>query len=272
MQMKWIFFSIAVVLTIFLLVGEKEHGNAQQDGYSNADEKSARRTTSNESNSKELEAFLWGMPKKKAFLVGGKIAQLPIEDSRAPLEEILRKSREDAVYAYRAWILYFRCEKYIPLVNEEDSVERKTLEECRLFVDKLSAHHNELLYMAAESGLSGARIDYFNHAFGDYYPDESLNEDSQKMLAAKEAFSMVMDEAVRGGVDAMLMVSGAYEVGVIVEKNPVIGYAFEYAAHKTGLLKKREEVLKLMERYMTNSQIEEATEKGDLIFKKCCEM
>lgn len=82
---------------------------------------------------------------------------------------------------------------------------------------------------------------------------------------------MVMDEANRGSVDAMLMVSGAYEIGVVVEKNPVVSYAFEYAAHKTGLLKNREEVLKLMEKYMTNKQINEAVERGNLILRSCCE-
>ncbi|NIF82253.1 sel1 repeat family protein [Comamonas sp. Tr-654] len=266
---KWIFSFIVIV---FLIAGykaiDKDIDSSSEPKI--GESKDSSPTTSHSSIIIPKEGhFNWGMPTKGAKRFSGvRYGSLPIEEADQEPAEILRKAREDGIYAYRAWSLYERCNtlsKTPDTYTLDGSFD--ITKKCRDYIQKVGNNGDEFLFMAAQSGIPEAKIDYLSMAFYDFDINTATAEQKNK---ANQAYTMVLDEANNGNADAMVLVAGIYQTGLIVEKNTVASYAYEYAAMKTGLMKNREEVLKILEKDMTRSQINEAIQNGDQIFNICC--
>lgn len=266
---KWIFLFTVIIFTI---TGYKaiDNGIDSSSKPKVGESKDSSPNSGHSSiNTHKEGPFNWGMPTKGAKRFSGvRYGSLPIEEADLEISEILKKAKDDGIYAYRAWSLYERC-AILNKTSDSNSTNGSIdiAQKCRDYVQKVGNNGHEFLFMAAKSGIPEAKVDYLSMAFYDFDINTATAEQKNK---ASQAYTMVLEEANNGNADAMVLVAGIYQTGLIVKKNTVASYAYEYAAMKTGLMKNREEVLKILERDMTKGQINEAIQSGDQIFNICC--
>ena len=184
------------------------------------------------------------------------------------------KSKSDPAYAYQLWKLFSKCKqidepnKKLLQSNKGNSAEHTDY--CYQFDLNENVDINEFLYLAAKGGIPQAAVEYFNTAFMNFDDSHQNSKKSTQFADAIEAMQFLNNAADGGLPDAMIMISGIYQTGSLVEKDYEKAYSYEYAANRSGIFSNRDKILDIISTHLTADQLRSASKKGEEIFRNCC--
>lgn len=173
-----------------------------------------------------------------------------------------RAENGDADMAFSLANTLFACNTRVA-----DQVEQN----CKNVSQKEINEYPRLLDMAASQGNVGAQLAYAPMMAQYMAQDESLMSDESAMRSYKyKTLSYLHSAAAQGSVDALNQLAIVYQSGHIVDRDPVLAYAYMYATYKTGLVPNSSKVLSTWSQGLTPSQISNGAREGEDIFSSCC--
>ncbi|QNN55447.1 sel1 repeat family protein [Diaphorobacter ruginosibacter] len=187
---------------------------------------------------------------------------------------IVDQANKNPFYAYRLWKVYEKCSQ-IAEANHRISYQEAqdilpTEDICKMYGNETGSPAAQFLYLAAKGGVPGAAVEYFNTFFMDFDAENSNPDKGLRHEDAIEGMEFLQSAALKGEKDAMLMLAGIYQTGMLVDVNLSEAYSYEYAAFRSGFFSNREKILEDLAEQLTENQLISAINQGESIFQKCC--
>ncbi|MDR2334121.1 MAG: hypothetical protein LBE61_11620 [Burkholderiaceae bacterium] len=184
------------------------------------------------------------------------------------------QANKNPLYAYQLWKVYEKC-SHIAEANHRISRREgqdilPTEDACKKYGNEAGSHAAQFLYLAAKGGVPGAAVEYFNTVFMDFDAENSNPNKGLRHEDAIEGMEFLQSAALKGEKDAMLMLAGIYQTGMLVEVNLSEAYSYEYAAFRSGFFSNREKIMENLAEQLTENQLISAVNQGESIFQKCC--
>jgi TPR repeat protein len=135
------------------------------------------------------------------------------------------------------------------------------------------AEMEDFLVIAANAGIPAAEVAYQGVVGSKYIDAESIAKDFKGFEKFRSnSMRYLTSAANKGNLEGMMLLSAAYEDGLITEKDNVRAYAYMYAANSSSLLKTPPtNLLANLEARMTPAEREQAINLGRSIYKSCCQ-
>jgi hypothetical protein len=135
------------------------------------------------------------------------------------------------------------------------------------------AEMEDFLVIAADAGIPAAEIAYQGVAGSRYMDAESIAKDMKGFEKVRSnSMRYLTSAANKGNLEGMMLLSAAYEDGLITEKDNVRAYAYMHAVNQSSLLKTPPtQLLANLEARMTPAEREQAINLGRSIYKSCCQ-
>ena len=144
----------------------------------------------------------------------------------------------------------------------------KQSEHCKgLSPDDLK-NYGQWIELAAHRGSIAAQLGYPAY-FGELLPQHALDTEWVENYK-KNSLQFLSAAASEGSIDALGQLANTYQDGLLVPKDPIAAYAYEYAMSRTGQAPSATKVLDMWGQELTPQQIEAAKQRGDQIYKSCC--
>lgn len=184
------------------------------------------------------------------------------------------QANRNPFYAYQLWKVYEKC-SHIAETNHRISRQEgqdilPTEDVCKKYGNEAGSHAAQFLYLAAKGGVPCAAVEYFNTVFMNFDAENSNPDKGLRRDDAIEGMEFLRSAALKGEKDAMLMLAGIYQTGVLVDINLSEAYSYEYAAFRSGFFSNREKILENLAERLTENQLISAVNQGESIFQKCC--
>lgn len=122
------------------------------------------------------------------------------------------------------------------------------------------------LQVAAEKGLVAAQTLYPNVAAKSMSSTDMIRDPAMVQDYKERSISYLAQAAGKGSTSAMNQLSSAYANGIMVTADPVLAYAYDYAATKLHGVAPDDSRYEL-----TPDQREAAKRIGDKLLSQCCE-
>jgi TPR repeat protein len=146
----------------------------------------------------------------------------------------------------------------------------KHYEHCKGISPKVLKDYGHWIELAAKRGSIAARLAYPAY-FGELLTWDEHSLDTAWIEDYKaNSMAFLNSAANEGSVDALSQLGHLYQDGLVVPKDPVTAYAYEYAVYLTGLTRLAPKVLELWASDMSPEQVQAAQQQGTLIFERCC--
>ncbi|WP_460555742.1 hypothetical protein [Comamonas piscis] len=177
-------------------------------------------------------------------------------------------------YGYWLWLMLKKCEKTSDEApSEENNAKENVLAGACLRIDNaIGDRSEEMIRRAAEAGVVQAQMDYVNYTVFDAGNLDSVILEPEQIPAEdkKLALGFLNAAANSGAVEAMIMLAGVYDANVLTPANSVLSYAWDYAAHLTGLANNSDVLLDERETNLTPEQLRDARRLGESLYLACC--
>lgn len=263
--------AVATISALVILLGIKYLGNSETPK-----EVSGKPVAiPDEVQQPSIDAAVSANPIQVAFSAA-KLPRARLDFNDVPKGKVqLEEAVKSPDYGYKLWLLGRQCKKmHGQMENISKDVSNKSLvEACRRVEAAIGDSSKQLIRRAAEAGVVQAQIDYVNYAvFDPDAPDsesfktENISEEDKKL-----SMEFLTSAAQAGAVEAMIMLAGVFEAGVLAPRNVVESYAWDYAAHLTGLSNGSDVLLDQRETNMTPEQLVAARTLGNNFYINCCE-
>ncbi len=177
-------------------------------------------------------------------------------------------------YGYRLWLMLKTCEKTSDDAHSAayDAENKLLAEACLRIAAAIGDRSKEMIRRAAEAGVVQAQMDYVNYAVLNTENSDSviLQPEQIPMEDKKLALDFLNAAANSGAVEAMIMLAAVYDANVLTPASRVTSYAWDYAAHLTGLADNSDALLDERERNLTPEELRDGRRLGEGFYGACC--
>jgi len=177
-------------------------------------------------------------------------------------------------YGYRLWLMLKTCEKTSDDAHSAayDAEDKLLAEACLRIAAAIGDRSKEMIRRAAEAGVVQAQMDYVNYAVLNTENSDSviLQPEQIPMEDKKLALDFLNAAANSGAVEAMIMLAAVYDANVLTPASRVTSYAWDYAAHLTGLADNSDALLDERERNLTPEELRDGRRLGEGFYGACC--
>lgn len=223
---------------------------------------------------------------------GGKTFSLETEvprfdgPAKAYVEALLPSARAgDAAATYAIYLRVRSCKLALRTLDEAElalarksgqeaqvlSAQALELDQCATLIASAGLFDERWLASAAEQGALEARLIYATN------PAEILGE-SRQMLAAPErviayraqSMAYLQGAVAQGSLDALAIMSAAYENGIITRQDPIAAYAYAAALVRANPSPAIADLELLPRQKLTAEQLRQGRAMAERIYRDCC--
>ncbi len=207
-------------------------------------------------------------------------------DAKAYVEALVPASKSgDAAASYAIYLRVRNCRLAMkPLREDELAIDQslgiaqqalrtreRELEQCASLIPAQNLVETHWLEIAAEQGSLEARLIYATN------PEDVLGDPSQ-MLAAPEKTMAYRETAIgyleaalrQGNLDALSILSSAYENGILIGRDPVMSYAHAAALVRADPNPAIADLESIPRQSLNEAQLREGRDMADVIYRQCC--
>ena len=155
------------------------------------------------------------------------------------------------------------------LTRHADALD-KQYEQCKGLSAMTLQEYGQWVELAARRGSIAAQVSYPTINW-EALEDSGRSLDTEAIEAYKSnTLSFLTSAADQGSVDALSQLAMTYQDGIVVPRDPIAAYAYEWAINQTGLVLATPKLLEQWEAQMTPEQILVGRKQGEQIHQRCC--
>jgi TPR repeat protein len=150
-----------------------------------------------------------------------------------------------------------------------DSLDKEA-DSCRGLTPEQTQSYGKWLELAARQGDLNAQVNYPSMMSLQLQSEQNALNGDWITQYKNNSMEFLSAAANSGSVDALNQLATVYSDGLLVNKDPLLAYAYMYATVQTGLVPSASRVLNLWAQSLSSDQLSAAVDLGNKIYKGCC--